>query len=244
MQKLWALYSKEVKGHFTAPLTYILTALFNIIVGWIFFNILVLSKEQVDISLDDQIIRPVFSNINTVLLFVLPLITMRAFSEEKKLKTIELLFLSPLKNVEIVLAKFLSIVTVVSFILLFTLVLPVILYSFNVEDWNIVWASYAGIILNALSFIALGLFCSSLTENQVLSAIMSYVGTFILILLSWSSYVSSNYIVGEIFSYLSHLVHYEGWTHGMVKSSDIVYYCSFIFSMFFLTLKSLNVRNW
>ena len=247
--KIWTigvldLYKKELKDFFHSPFLYIITGLFIMLTGWIFFSLLVASKEITQGSLTTSILVPTFSMFRFILMFVCPLLTMKLISEEKKNHTIELLFLSSLSDWQIIVSKFLSSLTTVIFMLSFTLIFPIILSFSGYNDWGVVASSYIGTLLLSMAYISLGLFCSSLSSNYVVSLILSIflmLGLWFLIL---SASTTSNYIVGQILRYFSDIYHFDAFINGSVRSYGFIYFFSFMYIFLFATHKSLGRRKW
>lgn len=241
---LWVLYKKEIKDSFLSPMLYILTALFCGIIGWLFFNYLVMSKDATTASLTQAVLVPIFGNMNFIFLFMAPLLTMRCFAEEKKLNTLDLLFHSRLDNIQIILGKLLASFTGALFMLSFTLVFPIVLSVSGYSDWAVVGTAYLGLLLSVLGYLAVGIFASSLTENQVVAAILGFCLLLGSMLLVMSANASQNYIVGQILSYLSVPYHFEAFVRGALKSYSFIYFISFLGFFVFLTRESLESRNW
>jgi ABC-2 type transport system permease protein len=238
------LYKKEIKDAFFSPFVYILAASFILLTGWIFFSLLVASKDITQGSLTTSILAPTFSMFRFIFMFVCPLLTMRLISEEKKNHTIELLFLSNLSDWQIIISKFFSSMTIVLFMLSLTFLFPVILAFSGYSDWGVVTSSYLGTVLLCMAYISLGLFSSSLTSNYVMSlilAIFMMLGLWFLVL---SAATTSNYIVGQILRYVSDVYHYEHFIKGTLRSYSFMYFFSFVFLFLFGTHKSLGRRNW
>ncbi|MBK24457.1 MAG: hypothetical protein CME70_10720 [Halobacteriovorax sp.] len=241
---IWVLYKKEVKDFFFSPILYILSALFCGIIGWLFFNYLVLSKEATTATLTQAVLSPIFGNMNFIFLFMAPLLTMRCFAEEKKLNTLDLLFHSRLGNVQIILGKLFASFTAALFMLSFTLVFPVVLAISGYSDWYTVASAYLGLLLSVLCYLAVGIFASSLTENQVVSALVAFSLLLGSMLLVMSANASHNPLVGQILSYMSIPFHYEAFVRGAIKSYSLLFFLSFLGFFTFLTRESLESRNW
>ena len=173
LQGSFDLYKKEIKDSFLSPFVYILAGSFILLTGWIFFSLLVASKDITQGTLTSSIIAPTFSMFRFIFMFVCPLLTMRLISEEKKNHTIELLFLSKLSDWQIIIGKFCSSMTIVLFMLSLTIIFPIILSFSGYNDWGVVMSSYTGIILLSMAYVSLGLFTSSLTSNYVISLILA-----------------------------------------------------------------------
>lgn len=241
---IWVLFLRELKDMFTSPLIYIVTGLFCLMMGWLFFNYLMLAKELSSMTMTYSVLAPIFGNMNFIFIFLAPLLTMKLFAEEKKQNTIELLLMSRLGNLQIILGKMLASVVIVLFILSFTLVFPIILAFSGYHDWGIVGTCYLGISLSVICYISVGIFTSSLTENQIVAAILSFCILLGLLLLVMSVNATNNLIMGQIAQYLSVPFHYEGFVRGAVATHNIVYYFSFVGFFLYLTHKSLESRNW
>ncbi len=240
----WIMMRKELNTLFSSPLIYILAGIFNILVGWLFFNYIVASKSLTTLNIYSAVITPLFGNMNFIFLFLAPLITMKSFAEEKKNRTLDLLMNSKLSSLQIVLGKYLSNIVSVLFILLFTGVLLIIAFISGADDWPLMLTSYLGVILSVSSYLIVGMFGSSITENQIVSAMISFGILLGLMLLVLTANASNNVIVAQLFSYLSISFHIEGFLRGSIRSYDLIYYISFISLGIFLILRSLDSRNW
>lgn len=241
---LWVLYKKEVKDTFYSPMIYILTALFCATIGWLFFNYLIASKEATTSTLTQTVLTPIFGNMNFIFIFMGPLLTMKCFAEERKMNTLDLLFHSRLGNLQIILGKLLASFTSAIFMLSFTLVMPLVLAISGYSDWAVVGTAYLGLMLSILCYLAVGMFASSLTENQVVSAILGFCLLLGSMLLVMSANATDNYILGQLLSYMSVPYHFEAFVRGALKSYSFVYFASFLGFFVFLTRESLDSRNW
>ncbi|MDC0253841.1 hypothetical protein OAK75_03020 [Bacteriovoracales bacterium] len=238
------LLKKELKDYFFSPLIYILTGLFSGIMGWLFFNYLVGAKNLTMLSLTHSILIPLFGNINFLFLFLIPLLSMKLFSEEKKNQTLDLLFLSNLEHSQIIFSKFLAGLIISLFILSWTLVFPIILGLSGYNDWGTVLSSYLGLIFSIISYLWVGLFCSSLTENPIIAAITTFCVLLGMMLMVLTVNATQIEILNIIFQYLSTPFHYEGFVRGSIKNYNLIYLLSFSGFFYFLTHKSLESRNW
>ena len=241
---IYFIWKKELKDNFTSPLIYILTALFSLIVGWPFYNRILLSREWTTGTIVEAVLQPTFFYINSIFIFIIPLITMRTFAEEKKQNTLNLLFLSHCNHYHIIMGKFLSTTCVAFFIIAFTFIFPLILAFSGYTNWGIVFTGYLGTLLSVSCYIAIGIFTSSLTENQVLAALLNFIIILGLMLLVLSANASNNYLLGQMLSYFSVNFHLEGFIRGALRSYSFVFYLSFIGFFIFLTERSLDSRNW
>lgn len=238
------LLKKECRDYFLSPLVYIISSLFCLIMGWIFFNYLIASNEMTNTSLTQSILIPLFGIMNSMFMFLAPIITMGKFSEENKYGTLDLLLLSKLSALTIILAKLISSFISVLFMLSFTLVFPIILYYSGYSEWGIVISNYLGVIFTALCYLSVGLFASSLTKNQIISVFSSFTVILCLNLLTLTSNSINNHIVSLVLRYFSLGFHVGPLIQGSIKSYSIVFFASFIFLFIFMTKKSLESRRW
>ena len=241
---IWHLVKKEIRDAFGSPMFFVLAGIFCLIVGWPFFNYIVLSKETTKMGLTYSVLRPIFGNMNFIFLFLCPLITMRAFAEEKKQYTLDLLLQSRLSRTDIILGKLISSLTVALSMLILTFIFPLVLAMAGYDDWGTVMSSYLGLVFCIVCYTTVGLFTSSLTDNQIIAALLSFCILFVSMLLVLSANATSNYMVGQIFQYLSIPFHFQIFALGMVKSYNMIYLISFSFFFFHLTHLSLKSRRW
>ncbi len=241
---IWLLTAKEIKDSFLSPLVYILSALFCLLMGWLFFNYLIASKEFTEQTLTQSVLLPIFGNMNFIFLFLAPLLTMRTFAEEKKLKTIELLLTSRLSHAQIIISKILGTFAMAVFMISLTFIFPVILAMSGYEHWNIVFSSYGGIFLSVLCYIAVGCFASSLTENLVIAALMGFTILLGIMLFSLTGNATQNVLLGQIFQYFAVPYHFDSFIKGGIRSFNLIYLFSFIGFFGFLTHISLESRRW
>jgi ABC-2 type transport system permease protein len=250
---IWIIWKKEVESYFNSPLAYVLIGLFSLITGIMFFNLLVTYTDGIqaisqdmaqNISFVEEVVLKLFANINFLFLIFIPLLTMKLFSEEKRLETIDLFWLSPVQDWQVVFAKGLSALSLVLAMLVMTIIFPLIIWGVGVRDFSLLGTSYLSVLLNACCYISLGLFCSSITSNQIISGLLSILGILFLWMITWGGHLNSNYIISEIFTYIGITSHFERVLRGLLGTQDILYYVSFVFLFCFLTVKSLGRRNW
>lgn len=240
---------KDLRQYFISPVAYIIVAVFLILVGWMFRNILVYfitNSAQFSAlnmgprpNLSESVLRPLFGNMNVVLLFVAPFITMRLIAEERRDHTIELLLTSPVKSWEIVMGKFLAATGLLAAMVGATLVYPLALQLVGRPDWGVVFASYAGLVFLCSTYVAIGLFWSSRTENQVVAAVLSFGTLLFFWLISWAAH-SAGPVWGDVLTGLSLIGHYTNFSMGVLQVEDVVYYLSFTGFALFLTNLSVD----
>jgi len=255
MRTILAIFKKEMYHYFASFIAYVLLAVFALISGMYF---LVLTSRYSEISwyvsqrpqmgfdmlnIAEELIRPYFSIILTVGLFITPLITMRLFSEERKQGTLELLLTAPVKEIEVILGKFMA--SLLFYLIMITITLPFmgILIKLAHPETGPIIAGYTGIILVVGAFIAIGEFISSLTENQIISAILTFGTLLIIGILSWISTFASSKIA-EVLSYLSLFSHFEDFAKGVIDTKHIIFYLSFMLLGLVLTYFSIESWRW
>ena len=254
MSNTLAIAHKEMKAYFSSPIAYIVIGFSAILFGWFFVNLLYYFERMSlqagsgmgmpeSISVNDMLIAPLFLNVTVILLFTLPLVTMRTYSEEKRSGTIELLLTSPLTDVQIVIGKFLGAFVLYAAMLAVTLVHIGFLFAFGTPDWRPVAASYLGVLLMGGCFLSLGLFVSSLTKNQIVAGMI----TFAIILMFWViNWIASftGPTMQTVLNYLSITEHLSDFTKGVIDTTHLVYYLSFIAFSLFLTVRSVDSERW
>lgn len=247
------IMKKDLNSFFKSPLAYVLAGFFSLITGWIFFNLLVTFVENTQqlpgqyrgqLDFVNHVVVKLFGNINFLLLFICPIVTMRIFSEEKKESTLDLYFTAPVKDYQLVLGKYFASVLMVFFLLSTSFIFPIILWSIKVSDFSFVFSGYLGLFLNSMCYVAVGILASSLTQNQIVAALISFVVIMGPWMISWGVQISTNYFYVQFFKYMTVVNHFEMFVKGMFGLSDIVYYVSFIFLGLFLTKKVIEARNW
>ncbi len=253
MSNIAAIAQKELKSYFASPIAYIVIGMFAILFGFFFYSLVVYFDRQSmqmagmggpqTVNINDQLIRPVFLNTTVIILFLLPMITMRTYSEEKRSGTIELLLTSPLTDFQIIMGKFLGAMGLFAAMLAVTLVhIATLFYFGNPEGWPIV-TSYLGLLLMGGCFISLGLLISSLTKNQIVAGTITFAVFLMLWVINWiASFTGPT--TQAVLNYLSITDHLNDFTMGVVDTRHLVYYLSFIAFGLYLTAKSVDTERW
>ena len=246
----------ELQIYFVSPIIYILTTVFFGICGYIYWDLFTnfseysfraINLDQMvmnqDISANTLIFMPLFSYMGFFLLLIIPLMTMRLFAEEKKIGTIELLFTFPTTNFEVVFGKLLAGLTVLIILIGATLIYPLITTIYGTVKFFPLMAGYIGLLLQAIAIMSIGAFASSLTENQIVSAIVTYGVVVILSSIQRTADFIPR-IVNQILQYISISTHLNTLISGVIDTRDIIYFV--LLSSFFvwLTLKSLESERW
>ena len=235
MQNIITIARKELVSYFTSPVAYIVMMVFLGITGWYFTSELFLSGFVT--------MRVVFSIIPFIFIIFIPIMSMRTFAEEKKLGTIELLLTKPVTDFDIIIGKFLAVLGLTIATVLPTIVYVVTLTFLGPVDIGPIITAYIGLFLMAGVYISIGVFTSSLTENQIIAAILSFVIIFVLYLLNFIlGYLPTT--ISNILQYISSSYHFNSIQRGVLDSRDLIYYISGITIFLFLTRLSLESRKW
>ena len=254
MNNVLAIARKELKGYFASPIAYIVIGFSAILYGWFFINLLYYFDRMSmqagagfggpqSVNVNEQLISPLFMNFSVILLFTLPLITMRTYSEEKRSGTIELLLTSPLTDFQIVMGKFLGALVLYAAMLAVTLLHMAFLFAFGNPEWRPVATGYLGLLLMGGCFLSLGLFVSSLTKNQIVAGMITFAVFLMFWVINWiSSFTGPT--MQNVLNYLSITEHLNDFARGVVDTKHLVYYVSFIAFSLFLTVRSVDSERW
>lgn len=254
MKNIWAIAKKEMKAYFTSPIAYVVITVFLVLVGFFFYSLIWWFNSQSiqmaqnqyyyqQININQMVYSPLFHNMSIILLLMLPLLTMRLFSEEKKVGTDELLYTSPISVSQIILGKYLASLIVLAAMLCLTGILSIFTFAFGNPEPAPLLNGYLGLFLMGAAFLGVGIFFSSVTENQIISAILTFGALLLFWILNWASY-SAGGIWKDILNYLSFFQHFDDMTQGILDTTDVVYYVSFIFFGLFLTHSVIQSRRW
>ena len=229
------IFRKELRSYFNSAVAYVVIVVFLAIIGWFFTSDLFL--------MDIASMRMMFEIVPAVFLFIIPAITMRLLSEEKKAGTIELLTTKPLSDTEIVLGKFFAAWALIGIALLPTLLYYITIASIGSIDSGPVFCGYIGLMLMAGVYVAIGLFASSLTDNQVVAFILGFVLVFILFMLDKVLVYVPEWTT-TVVEFLGVDFHFSNIARGVIDSRDIIYFFSLLGFSLLLSVGSLQRRNW
>lgn len=254
MQAFWAIYKKELRTYFASPIAYVVIAFYLLITGYFFYSNLaffsLISFQAVQqpqllnqLNVNEGVLRPLFENASIIALLVVPMLTMRLFAEEKRQGTIELLLSYPVRDIEVGLAKFASCLTVYALALAISAAQPVIVAAVSNPEISPILSGYLGMLLMGGAFIALGIFISSLTENQIV-AVVSTFGTLLLIWAIGFADTFTGPTIGLILRHISIIEHFTMFAQGVIDTQHIVFYLNFIVFCLFLTMRSLESKRW
>lgn len=254
MTPVQALITKEIRSYFVSPVVYVVGAVFLLIVGLLSYLYIVFAgaqaiqlmqmQGQAQINLNDLVFRNLFASIRFVLLIILPILTMRLFAEEKKLRTFEFLMTSPIGLNEIVAGKFMSVFLIFLGLLGLTGLIPLTLALFSDFDWYPILTGYLGLTLLGALFLSVGLLASALTENQIVAAFVSFGLLLFLWLLAGLGSLLGDTAVGQVISYISFMDHYDKLVRGLIDTKDLVYFATAIILMLFLAHRVIDSARW
>jgi len=247
------IWRKELNSYFRSPIAYGVMAFFGLISGYFFYVAIVffvqasiqnsIQGQGQPMSVNEQVIRPIFSNISVIGLFLIPMITMRLFEEEKRTGTIELLVTSPIRDLEIIMGKWLAAMTLYAVMLGVSLLSMATLFVYGKPDWRPMAVGYLGLLLQGGCLLAIGTFISTCTKNQIVAGVAGFSVCLLLWVLDWMSSFQDS-VSAKAISYLSVLQHFDSFSKGVLDSKDIIYYFSAIFIGLFLTARSLESLRW
>jgi len=257
MRNILAIVERELRAYFISPIAYVVLTIFVFLSGLFFRSILAqvlqmglmsqLQAQQLGpraMDMPGMITRGFLSTMSVILLFVMPMLTMGLFAEEKKRGTIELLLTAPLTDLQVVLGKFFAGVTFFLILLLTTWIPTGMLYLYSTPASGPIFTAYLGLLLYGLALIAIGLFISTLTENQIIAAVLSF-GT---IMVLWLVDVLANNVDSTsgkaVLTYLSILSHLDDFMKGVLSTSHIIFYMSLMLVALFLTYRSIDSLRW
>jgi ABC-2 type transport system permease protein len=258
MKGIIAVYRREIGSYFVSPIAYIVVGLFLLICGFFFYQYLTyFIRESVTAQMRSQmgappamdvpglVIQNFFGLVSTIVLFLLPMLTMGIYAEERKRGTMELLMTSPLTEFQIVFGKFLASLT-----LFLVMLAPTLIYQFIMAayaepgiSWRVLWSGYLGLVLLGAVLMALGAFISSLTESQIIAGVATFAVFLLLWVLDFGARDSGS-SWSEIVGYLSILRHYDDFSRGVIDTANVIFYVSLAGVGVFLTQRSLDSIRW
>ncbi len=255
MRNIWIICRKEMRSYFASPIAYLLLTMFAFVFGWFFWNVLgyfvsmgmsAMERGQMfPMNVNEEVIRPLLSNVGVIGLFFIPLITMRLFAEEKRTGTIELLATSPISDLEVILGKWVAAMLLYGCMLLVTALNFAFIFRYGHPDWKPLVIGYLGLYLQAGALLAVGTFISTLTKNQIIAGAVTFAVCLMLWILEWVSgggFETAKW--AQVLAYMSVITHYESFSKGMLSSKDAIFYVSLIFLGLFLTARSMESLRW
>ncbi len=251
MKKGVVLMNKELKSYFYSPIAYLILTFFLLVSGFVFYLILAEAIKNTtmnpyfheSINVPSLIIRSFGSFVGTLFIFLGPMITMGIYADERRKKTLELLLTSPVKDWELIGGKYFSNLIFVFILLVSAYINVGIIFYVSKPELLPTLGAFLGLLLFGGALISIGNFISSLTENQIVAAII----TFILFLILWFFEIFTRDSSGgwrSILGYLSPLKHLEAFQRGVINLTDVVYFLSFTAFFLFLTYRSIESLKW
>jgi ABC-2 type transport system permease protein len=237
MNNIVALFKKEFRSYFNSPIAYIYITVFLCLSAWLFFRgFFIINQAEM---------RGFFGLMPWMFLFFIPAVTMKLWAEEKKLGTVEILMTLPIKDYEVVIGKYLSSLALFGVMILLSLSLPITVAYLGEPDGGPIIGGYIGLFLMGAAYLAIGLFASTLTENQIIAFIIGIVMCFVLLIIGEDIvlFKAPNWLV-PIFSYLGLGAHFSSIGRGIIDSRDLIYYLSVIGFSLYLSVLSVESRKW
>jgi ABC-2 type transport system permease protein len=253
MRNVLIIFRRELRSYFVSPIAYLLLTMFALIFGFFFWNLLgyfVLMGMEAQMrgqvppmNINEQIIRPLLTNASVIGLFFIPMITMRLFAEEKRTGTIELLATSPVRDIEIILGKWLAALALYASMLLLAALNFTFLFVYGNPDWKPLAIGYLGLLLQAGGLLAIGAFISTLTKNQIIAGAATFAICLLLWVLEWvSGYEQATW--AQVLAYMSVVTHFESFAKGVLDTKDAIFYLTVIFLGLFFTARSMESLRW
>lgn len=253
MKNILVICRKELRSYFVSPIAYGLMAFFALLAGFFFYSATAFFVTQsmqsqmmgrsFPMSVNEWVIRPVLQNISVIGLFLIPMITMRLFAEEKRSGTYELLATSPIRDYEIIVGKWLAALIMYACILGVSLLNMVLLFAYGQPDWKPMLVGYLGLLLQGGCLLAVGTFISNTTRSQIVAGVATFAVCLLLWVLDWVSALETA-VWAKVVSYLSVLQHFEPFSKGVIDTKDVIFYVSMIFLGLFLTARSMESLRW
>jgi len=250
---VFLICKKELKSYFASPIAYILMAFFGLIFGFGFYTATrdmmrysfqaQMMGQPATMNVNEQIIRPLLGFASTVALFLIPMITMRTFAEEKSRGTIELLLTSPVTDTQIIVGKWLGAMLLYLCVLGMSMINVALLFAWGKPDLKPVLVAYLGLILQGGCLLGIGVFISTTTRNQIIAGGVTFFVCLLLWLLSWFTAFDTTGSA-QVINYLSIVTHFENFSKGVLESKDVIFYLSMIFFSLFITSRALESLRW
>ncbi len=252
MRAIWTIFKKEIKAYFSSPVAYAVMIVFLLISGYFFFALTTTFSIQsmqyvnnpalaANMNLSERVIKPLFYNLNIILLLMVPIFTMRLFSEERKSGSIEILLTSPITSWQLTAGKFSAALALFGIMLGLTLIYPLTLLVLSNPDIGKILSAYLGLFLAGAAYIAVGVMASAMTENQIVAAVISFGVLLMFWVIGWAGQFLEGW-AGEIFTYISIAEHFTDFVNGIIDTKHLVYYFSLIGFNLFLTNQTLELK--
>ncbi len=254
MRAIWPIIKRDLKGYFLSPIVYAVATVFIILTGFLFYSNLIIYIQlsfsslqnpfwMEPLNLSNDFLRPLAANFAVIFLFIIPILTMRSFSEEKRSGTLELMSTYPVSDYQMAAGKFLAVLITAVFILLLTLVYPAFLYLWDSPETALILSTWGGFIGLVSVFAAAGIFASAITDNQIIAALVAFGINLMLWMVGWLSPQPAG-TLHEILNHLSVIQHFEPMIKGIVSITSITYFVTMTLFFLFLTGQILESKRW
>jgi ABC-2 type transport system permease protein len=254
MRNVLAIFQRELRAYFASPIVYVMATIFLLITGS-FFYLTVRAYAEASLRAAGQpfaatylnsteiVFRPIFANVWIIMLLMMPLLTMRLFAEERRQGTIELLLSYPVRDGDVILGKLLAVFTAFALMLVLTFAYPAYIAAVGTVEWGPLVTGYLGLVALAFALFAWGMFFSTLTENQIVAALIGFGFALFAFILGWLGDATQG-LVSTVLRYLSIQGHLDSFARGVLDTRDIVYYVLATTLGLFLTWRTLDARRW
>ncbi len=254
MQNILAIWQREMKAYFVSPIAYVVLTVFLFLSGFFFFGILTsvvqntmmqaqMGQGAQPVDVPGIVSRSFFGTTSVVLLFMIPMLTMGLFAEEKKRGTIELLLTTPVSNFQAMMGKYLASLTFLVIMFVATGITISALFIYGQPEWKPILGGYLGLLLYGAALLSIGLFISTLTENQIIAVVITF-GVILVLWLVESFAVGAQGVAKDVLSYLSVIGHLDDFIKGVIDTSHLIFYITFAVVGLFLTYRSLESMRW
>ena len=238
-----AILQKELASYFTSFLAYVVIAVFLVLSGFYFYTNLAFFILQGGFDLNRGLWQYQFHDMRLVLLVIAPLLTMRLFAEERRQGTLELLWTYPVRDASLILGKYVAALVVFGLMLALTITFPLVITFFYPVDAGPVAVGYLGLFLLGASFLACGVFVSSVTDSQLVAGTVTFGLLLLFWVLTWNQAAASETILGVLAPF-SLFDRFFLFARGAFDTKDLVFFAVFIGFFLFATLLSLESRHW
>ncbi|HWG38729.1 MAG TPA: ABC transporter permease subunit [Terriglobales bacterium] len=251
MSSMLAIMRKEWQTYFITPAAWVVMALFALISAFFFYSMLAVFVLQGmnagefgggNLNVNTQVLGPLSFDIGITLLFLLPMVTMRLYSEETRSGTMELLRTSPIRRLDIILGKFLASFGLLVILLIITGLYVAVVAHYGAPDLRAIGASFLGLALLGGAFLSIGLLISSFTKNQIVAGVITFVLFLLLWVADWVTAYGSG-VASHVVAYMSVTAHLQNFTQGIIDLKDVIFYLSLIVAGLFLTARRMELAE-
>lgn len=256
MRNALVIAGREIAAYFVQPIAYVVMTVFLLLGGWFFFALLrrfdliqqmymaMQNPQGLErMNVNEMVIEPLLHNLAIVMVILVPAITMRSFAEEKRAGTYELLLTAPVRTAEVVAGKFIGAAVLVLVMIALAGIFPLILLMFGNPEVGVMASGYLGLAFLGICFVAVGIFTSSVTQNQIIAAISCFGALLLLYVISWPAETGGGTFSG-LLRYLSLPEHFATMVRGIISTKDIVYFLSVVAVALFLTQRAVESVRW